>query len=75
MALWTPRQVAEYLDVSERHLARLRRAGTGPKYMRVGKNKEVRYPPEQVESYVAAGLVSSTSEDFARRQLHKSLTA
>jgi hypothetical protein len=63
MALWTSRQVAEYLVVSERHLARLRRAGTGPRYVRAGKNKDVRYPPEEVESWVAAGLVSSTSEE------------
>jgi hypothetical protein len=62
-ALLTSRQVAAHLLVSERHLARLRRAGTGPKYIRFGKNKEVRYPPEEVESYVAAGLVSSTSEE------------
>ena len=63
MALWTSRQVADYLVVSERHLARLRRAGTGPRYVRVGITKEVRYPPEEVQAYVASGLVSSTSEE------------
>jgi hypothetical protein len=63
--LLKPGEAAAWLRISERHLARLRRAGTGPRYVRAGKTKEVRYPPEEVESWVEAGLVSSTSEESA----------
>jgi predicted DNA-binding transcriptional regulator AlpA len=64
--LLTSQQAAEHLGVSERHMARQRRAGTGPRYIRIGKTKDVRYPPEEVESWVASSLVSSTSEEQHR---------
>jgi len=52
--------------------ARLRAAGTGPRYVRGGKNKAVRYPPEELEAWTTSQLVSSTSEEVAAgRRSHK----
>jgi len=62
MGLWTSKQTAAYCNFSERHLGRLRRAGTGPKFMRLGEDKNVRYDPPDVEEWLEAQKVSSTSE-------------
>ena len=72
MALLKPGEAAAWLRVSERHLAGLRAAGTGPRYVRGGKNKAVRYPPEELEAWTTSQLVSSTSEEVAAgRRSHK----
>ena len=70
--LWTSRETAAHLRVSERDLARKRRNGTGPKYVRVGIDKAVRYDPPDVEEWLATQKVSSTSEEVAAgRRSHK----
>jgi len=71
-SLMTTRQLADYLHTSERHLERLRRAGTGPKYLRLGAEKTVRYEPTDVETWLEAQRISSTSEEVAAgRRSHK----
>jgi predicted DNA-binding transcriptional regulator AlpA len=68
----TTRQLADRWQTSERTVERKRLAGTGPRYVRVGEEKAVRYPPEEVEAWEAAQLVSSTSEEVAAgRRSHK----
>ena len=44
---WKPRKMADTLEVTERTLARYRKNGTGPVYVRLGKarNAPVRYLP------------------------------
>jgi len=82
-SMWTTRQLADRWQTSERTVERKRVAGTGPRYVRVGENKAVRYPPEEVEAWEAAQLVSSTSEEVAagrrshkvKTQIEKQLTA
>jgi len=37
LPLWTQRETAEFLRLTERTLERLRVAGTGPKFIRIGK--------------------------------------
>src|SRR5215469_4886350 len=71
-SMWTTRQLADRWQTSERTVERKRVDGTGPRYGRFGKNKAVRYPPEEVEAWEAAQLVSSTSEEVAAgRRSHK----
>jgi predicted DNA-binding transcriptional regulator AlpA len=82
-SLLTTRQLADYLGTSERHVERMRVAGTGPKFMRLGKDKAVRYEPADVETWVELQRVSSTSEEVAagrrshkvKTQIEKQLTA
>ena len=70
--LLTTRELADRWQTSERHVERLRISGKGPKFMRLGADKAVRYPPEEVEAWEAAQLVSSTSEEVAAgRRAHK----
>jgi hypothetical protein len=63
LALLTQSEAAELLRVTERTLERLRVAGTGPKFIRIGKTKAIRYRPGDVEAWLATKLVSSTSEE------------
>jgi hypothetical protein len=63
LALLTQRETAEVLRTSERHLERLRIAGTGPKFMLLGKHKSIRYRPADVEAWLASKIVGSTSEE------------
>jgi excisionase family DNA binding protein len=65
LALLTQSEAAELLRLSQRTLERLRISGTGPKFVRIGKTKAVRYRPTDVEDWLAAKLVSSTSEEAA----------
>jgi excisionase family DNA binding protein len=55
-----PRDAAEYLQISTSTLAKLRVYGGGPKFVRWGK--VIRYRREDVDAYMAARLVHSTSE-------------
>jgi hypothetical protein len=66
LPLWTQRETAGFLRLSERDLERKRISGTGPKYLRLGKNKAVRYRPADVESWVESLVVTSTSEEQAQ---------
>jgi hypothetical protein len=63
LALLTQREAAELLRVTERTLERLRISGTGPKFMRLGKTKAIRYRPADLESWLATKIVTSTSEE------------
>ncbi len=56
----TTHEAARYLRLSKRTLERLRLTGTGPRFVRLGRS--VRYRPPDLEAYVNARVVSSTSE-------------
>ena len=63
LALLTQREAAELLRLNEKTLERLRISGGGPKYIRLGKTRAVRYRPEDVQSWLASKLISSTSQE------------
>ena len=63
--LYTQAEAAELLCLSERTLERLRVAGTGPRFVRIGKY--IRYQPSALEAFVASRVVGSTSEDIHER--------
>jgi predicted DNA-binding transcriptional regulator AlpA len=58
--LLTQDEVADLLKLSVRTVERLRVSGTGPKFRRILRS--IRYRPEDVQSWLASQLVSSTSE-------------
>jgi predicted DNA-binding transcriptional regulator AlpA len=64
MTLLTGREAAHVLRLSERTIERLRVNGKGPKFVRI--NHSVRYRQQDLDAYVAARLVSSTSEEVVR---------
>jgi predicted DNA-binding transcriptional regulator AlpA len=63
MTLLTQREAALALRLSERTIERLRVAGTGPKFVRIGKS--IRYQPSALDAYIASRVVGSTSEKSA----------
>jgi hypothetical protein len=63
LALLTQREAAELLRLHEFTLMRLRISGGGPKYIRFGKTRAVRYRPADLEAWLATKLVGSTSEE------------
>jgi predicted DNA-binding transcriptional regulator AlpA len=62
--LLTQREAALALRLSERTLERLRLTGTGPAFAKVGRR--VFYPQAQLDAWVAARIVNSTSEAVRR---------
>jgi hypothetical protein len=68
LALLTQSEAAELLRLSERDLERKRISGMGPKYLRLGKNKNIRYRPEDLQSWVESLIVASTSEEQAQHE-------
>ena len=58
--LLTQRDVAAKLGLSERTLERLRSSGAEPKFVKA--NRSVRYREADLEAWLAAQTVSSTSE-------------
>jgi predicted DNA-binding transcriptional regulator AlpA len=70
--LLTTRAAAELLCLDQRTLERFRVAGTGPKFVKMGKS--IRYRPSDLEAWLATRTVSSTSQEFASRQPRKSTT-
>jgi excisionase family DNA binding protein len=58
--LLTQAEAAELLCLGERTLERLRLVGGGPKFVRLGRS--IRYRLADVEAWVAARVVGSTSE-------------
>jgi hypothetical protein len=60
-SLLTQSECAELLRLSPRTLERLRVSGSGPKFLRI--RHSVRYRPEDVQSWAAARVVGSTSEE------------
>jgi len=65
MTLLTQREAATLLRLSERTLERWRVAGDGPKKVRLGRS--IRYRLADIEAYIAARVVGSTSEGRAVR--------
>jgi excisionase family DNA binding protein len=57
--LLTQRQAANLLCLSERTLERFRLQGGGPKFVKAGR--AVRYREADLEAWIAARVVSSTS--------------
>ena len=60
--LLTQREAASVLRLSERTLERWRVAGIGPRFVRLGR-RSIRYRQQNVDAYVAARVVASTSEE------------
>lgn len=58
--LLTQVEAARWLRLSERTLERLRLHGGGPMYVKAGRS--VRYREADLEAWIAARVVSSTSE-------------
>ncbi len=59
-ALFPSAIVAKRLGTSERSLERMRATGTGPKFVKVGRL--VRYTDHDLEAWITAQTVGSTSE-------------
>jgi predicted DNA-binding transcriptional regulator AlpA len=59
MTLLTGREAARVLR-SERTIERMRVSGKGPKFVRI--NHSVRYRQQDLDAYIAARVVASTSE-------------
>ena len=64
MDLLTQRQTAELTRLSGRTLERHRLAGTGPKFVRLGRR--ILYRRDDIEAWIADCTCSSTSEAEAR---------
>ena len=60
MTLLSAREAAALLHLSERTLERFRVSGAGPKFVRLGRS--IRYPLTDIEAFIAARIVGSTSE-------------
>jgi hypothetical protein len=69
--LLTQREAASVLRLSERTLERLRVAGTGPKFVRP-TNHSIRYRQQDLDAYVAARVVGSTSEENTNGNANRS---
>ena len=61
MTLYTQREAALVLRLSERTLERLRCSGLGPKFIRLGQ-KSVRYQQSALDEWIAGRVVRSTSQ-------------
>jgi excisionase family DNA binding protein len=61
LRLLTQREAAILLRLSERTLERFRVQGTGPVYVKAGRL--VRYREADLEEWIAARVVTSTSEE------------
>ena len=64
MTLYTQREAALVLRLSERTLERLRCSGLGPKYVKVGRS--VRYQQSLLDEWLKDRLRRSTSEVVGR---------
>ena len=64
--IWTPRQTADYLQISEITLARWRSSGSGPAYVKLGRgaNAPVRYHIADVKAYVRSLTTKANSSNF-----------
>jgi predicted DNA-binding transcriptional regulator AlpA len=60
MNMLTQREAATILRLSERTLERMRGAGNGPRFVRC--NRSVRYRLADIEAFISARIVCSTSE-------------
>src|SRR5262249_25851719 len=64
--LLTQAEAARILRLSERTLERLRVTGGGPSFVKA--NRSVRYRESDIEQWIAARVVSSTSEEAMKRR-------
>jgi hypothetical protein len=62
--LWTAKQTAEYLGVTEIALYRMRRSGKGPLFSMVPGRQKVRYRPSVVQRWVADGEAPSMAAHY-----------
>jgi predicted DNA-binding transcriptional regulator AlpA len=62
--LLTQRETALVLRLSERTLERLRLTGGGPSYVKAGRS--VRYRQADIDAWIAARVVSNTSQEATR---------
>jgi predicted DNA-binding transcriptional regulator AlpA len=53
---------AAYLGFTENWLARLRMAGAGPVFLRIGGGRKIRYRRADLEAWATANRYRSTSE-------------
>jgi excisionase family DNA binding protein len=60
--LMTPKQAAEYLQLSMSTLAKMRMRGDGPPYNKTGP-KAVRYRIAELDAWLEERLIQSTSEN------------
>jgi len=58
--VYTPKETAACLKVSESFLAKKRVSGGGPKFIKMGR--VVRYPDSAINEYAASRVRSSTSD-------------
>jgi hypothetical protein len=65
MTLLTQREAALALRLSERTLERWRVQGIGPRFARF--NHRIRYRQQDLEAYITARVVGSTSERGAQQ--------
>ena len=64
LRLLTQSEAAKLLRLSERTLERLRLQGGGPVYVKA--NRSVRYREADLEAWIEARVVNSTSEEATR---------
>lgn len=64
----TPKQAAEFVNLSKPELERLRRVGGGPKFCHV-TSRTIRYPVEELCAWLDSFLVNNTSEAAERERL------
>ncbi len=67
-ALLTPREVADFLVISERTLQMWRMEGCGPRHIKVASNK-VRYSPTELRTWVETRSAHKTSDGVGREVL------
>lgn len=60
--LWDPRQTADYINTTPKHLQDLRISGKGPPYVRIGY-RTIRYVPALVREYVRRRMFTRTSAE------------
>lgn len=60
-SIMNTREAATYLRLAVRTLEDLRLRGTGPKFARLGNGRSVRYRKADLDAWVEASLVTSTS--------------
>lgn len=63
MELFSTKQAAQYLGVSHRTLEGWRIRGGGPRYLRLGARKCVRYRREDLTHFIGSRLAESTSTE------------
>lgn len=56
---FTEKELADELAVSVQHLQALRRKGSGPRFIRIGERKGIRYPAESVAAWLSARAAHS----------------